>query len=117
MYWLLFFAWEISRKIRSKEEENAYVTYSQIFGRYGSVLIVGVAQTLVFLIALYMYQTFAFTFLFIAILLAAYIFTISAYIRFLHRPTPQSSKLRRFAELYILGTFFAVILDIIISPI
>lgn len=115
MYWLLFFAWEISRKIRSKEEENAYITYSHIFGRFGSVLIAGTAQTFVFLIALYIYQTFAFSLLFIAILLLAYIIAVFGFIRFLHRPNPQSSKLSPFAELYILGNFFAVILDLIIS--
>jgi 4-hydroxybenzoate polyprenyltransferase len=54
MYWSMLFAREIARKIRSREEENAYVTYSQILGRKGAVLVAAGAQTGTFLVVLYL---------------------------------------------------------------
>src|SRR5258706_2070510 len=46
IYWAPVFAWEIARKIRSPGEEDAYVTYSRLFGPAGAVLLVAAAQTL-----------------------------------------------------------------------
>ena len=48
-------AWELSRKIRAKREENQYVTYSRIFGRGRAILIV---------VALFFVQVVAVTMLF-----------------------------------------------------
>ena len=59
MFWAMLFAWEVARKIRSPEEENAYVTYSRILGRPGAVLLAGGAQTVSFVIGLYFFKTFS----------------------------------------------------------
>ena len=57
-FWSLLFSWEITRKIKSPEEENEYVTYSLIFGYIGAVLIAAVVQTLTFIISLYFFLIF-----------------------------------------------------------
>lgn len=111
MYWAMFFAWEIGRKIRAKEEENEYVTYSQIFGRNGAVLVTGGAQTITFIIALYFLQTLSLSWVFVAILATGYALTMWAYLRFVFKPNPVTSKLRSFGERYIVSVFVAFIVD------
>lgn len=111
VYWAPFFAWEIARKIRSQEEENTYVTYSQIFGRLGAVLVAGAAQTIAFGIGLYFYRTLSLSGIFLAILLAGYGMTMWGHTRFLFNPTRVTSKLKPFAERYILSVLTANILE------
>lgn len=111
MYWAVFFAWEIARKIRSSEEENEYVTYSQIFGRFGAVLVAGGVQTIAFGIGLYFYWKFDFSGIFLVIWLAGYGMTMWGHARFLFSPTPVTSKLKPFAERYILIVLIANILE------
>ena len=111
MFWAMFFAWEIGRKIRSKEEENEYVTYSQIFGRNGAVLVTGGAQTITFIIALYFLQTLSLSWVFVAILATGYALTMWAHLRFVFKPNPVTSKLRSFGERYIVSVFVAFIVD------
>ena len=114
MYWSMLFAWEIARKIRSKEEENAYVTYSQILGRRGAVLLAGGAQTLTFAIGLYLYLGLSLSPAFPVLMAIGYGRAIWAHIRFIFNPTPISSKLKPFAEQYILAVLLARLLDYII---
>jgi len=111
MYWSMSFAWEIARKIRSQEEENAYVTYSQILGRVGAVLAAGTAQTIAFSIGLYFYWTLSFSKVFLAILSVGYGMTMWGHVRFILRPNPVTSKLKPFAERYILSVFIARIVQ------
>lgn len=111
MFWAMFFAWEIGRKIRSKEEENEYVTYSQIFGRNGAVLVTGGAQTITFIIALYFLQTLSLSWVFVVILATGYALTMWAHLRFVFKPNPVTSKLRSFGERYIVSVFVAFIVD------
>jgi len=113
MYWSMSFAWEIARKVRSAEEENAYVTYSQIFGRTGAVLVAGSTQTMAFVIGLYFYLTLSFSEVFLAILLTGYGLTLWGHVRFIFRPNPVTSKLKPFAERYILSVFIARIVQYI----
>ena len=107
MYWTMSFAWEIARKIRSSEEETAYVTYSQIFGPTGAVLVAGSAQTVSFAIGLYLYWAFSLSSLFIAILAVGYAMTIWGHARFVLRPSPVTSKLRPLAEVFIFCVLIA----------
>ncbi len=101
MYWAMSFAWEIARKIRSPEEETAYVTYSQIFGPRGAVLVAGGAQTVSFSIGLYFYWAFSLSSLFLAILATGYAVMIWGYVRFIFYPSPVTSKFRPLAEVFI----------------
>ncbi|MBI4527118.1 MAG: hypothetical protein HY695_25255 [Deltaproteobacteria bacterium] len=102
MDWAPVFAWEIARKIRSRDEETEYVTYSQIFGRVGSVLIAGGAQTVTFFIGLYFAWTLSLSLAFITLWCAGYLIPIWAYARFIQNPTPATSKLGPYAEAYLL---------------
>lgn len=110
-YWAMFFAWEISRKIRSREEEDQYVTYSRIFGRPGAVLVAGGAQSVTLLIGLYFHWTLSLSGVFLAILLLGYGITMWGHTRFLLNPNPVTSKLKPFAERYILIVLIANLLE------
>ena len=111
LFWAMFFAWEIGRKIRSKEEENEYVTYSQIFGRKGAVLVTGGAQTITFIIALYFLRMLTLSWVFIVILATGYVVTMWAHLRFVFKPNPVTSKLQSFGERYIVSVLVAFIID------
>jgi 4-hydroxybenzoate polyprenyltransferase len=111
MYWAMFFAWEIARKIRSREEENAYVTYSQIFGPFGAVLIAVGTQTIAFIIGFYFFWALSLSGIFLAILLAGYGMTIWGHTRFVIHPNPATSRLKPFAERFILSILVAQIIS------
>ena len=111
MYWTISFAWEIARKIRCREEEDVYVTYSQIFGRIKAVLVAGGAQTIALAIGLYFYATLSFSWIFAAILTTGYAITMWSHGRFILRPSPVTSKLKPFAESYIVTLFIAGIAE------
>ena len=116
MYWAPFFAWEISRKIRASEDENAYVTYSQILGRGGAVAVVGTAQTIAFGISVYFFHTLGLSKVFLLILLTGYSVTVWGLLRFLFHSTPITSNLKPFAELFILSIFLAQIVENAVPP-
>lgn len=107
MYWAMSFAWEIARKIRARDEETAYVTYSKIFGPAGAVLIAVTAQTVSFGIGVYFYWAFSLSSLFLAILASGYATVIWGHARFIMQPNPATSKLRAFAEAFILCVLIA----------
>lgn len=111
MFWSMLFAWEIARKIRSKEEENAYVTYSQILGRHGAVFLAGGAQTVTFAIGLYLYRSLSLSLAFPAIMAIGYGRTVWAHMRFILNPTSITSKLKPFAEQYVLAVLIARLFD------
>ena len=110
MYWAPSFAWEIARKIRSPEEENEYVTYSRILGRRGAVLVAAGAQTLAFAIGLYFHWTRALSGVSLVIWLIGYSVTMRAHVRFLLSPNPVTSRLRPYAERYIVTILVANLL-------
>jgi 4-hydroxybenzoate polyprenyltransferase len=110
MTWSMIFAWEISRKIRSQVEENAYVTYSQILGRYGAVALAAGSQTITLGFAVYFMRSLLLSWIFIGLVAAGYAFILGGHVRFLLKPVPQTSRLKPFAESYILtvlGAFIA----------
>jgi 4-hydroxybenzoate polyprenyltransferase len=114
MFWAMIFAWEVARKIRSPEEENAYVTYSRILGLPGAVFLAGGAQTVSFVIGLYFFKTLAMSFVFLAVLTIGYGRIAWAYTHFLIAPSPSTSKLKPCAEQYTLTTSLAGIFDYLI---
>ena len=102
MYWAMFFAWEISRKIRSAEKEDDYITYSRIFGPFGAVSLALGAQTVTLAAALIFYSAIPMPISFLLIVWAGYLITISGYLRFIARPNHKTSNLGPFAEKYII---------------
>ncbi len=117
MNWAMVFAWEISRKIRSAVEENAYVTYSQIFGREGAVALAGGAQTLAFALAVCFFRQLRLSWLAVAVLVVGYGATLAGHLRFLARPSPLTSRLKPFAEGFVASLCLAVITDALIFPV
>jgi len=115
MFWAMVFAWEISRKIRSREEENDYVTYSQLLGRVGSVITAAGAQTLTFLLALHFYHFYSLSRAFAVILVIGYAATMFGHVRFIVRPSFKTSQLKPFAERYILCVLLSFVVDLILS--
>jgi UbiA prenyltransferase family len=103
MNWATALAWEIARKIRCQEEETAYLTYSQIFGRVGSVLVALGIQTVAFAIGLYFAWTLSLSSLFVVLWSAAYGVPVTVYARFLLRPTPVTAKLGSYAQAYMVA--------------
>lgn len=110
MLWSALFAWEIARKIRSPQEENAYVTYSRIFGRAGAVCVAFAAQSTGAVLAVALALRCAWPATALLPLAAGYLLLCFAYARFLLRPDPRSARLRPFAEVYALLLMSAVIL-------
>ncbi|MFV2082556.1 MAG: hypothetical protein ACC669_11925, partial [bacterium] len=109
MYWAMFFAWEISRKIRTAEEEDAYVTYSKIFGPAGAVGLAVGAQTVTMAAGLFIFSTIPMSVLFLLIMLAGYFITMSGYLRFITKPNRTTSNLGLIAERYIVIVIAAFI--------
>jgi hypothetical protein len=101
MYWAMFFAVEIARKIRAPEEETAYVTYSKIWGPRAAVLVAAGAQTVSLGIGLHFHYALSLSPAFPSILLAAYAIVWWGYLRFLRNPAPATSKLKPYAEAYL----------------
>ncbi|MBI4418366.1 MAG: UbiA family prenyltransferase [Ignavibacteriales bacterium] len=106
-YWSMSFAWEIARKIRAAEEENEYVTYSRIFGRWGAVGTAAAAQTIALGLGLSFCVSLSLSVFYVLILCAGYVIVAAAYVRFLVSPNSRTSKLRPFAEMFLLSAMAA----------
>jgi len=117
VYWLLFFAWEISRKIRAPEEENAYVTYSQIFGRKGAIGVAICAQFMAITGYLFILKTISLSPIVIVFILTGYIILLVAYFRFLIKPNTKSLHLKPYVEGFILLFCLSSLIEIIIHSI
>jgi 4-hydroxybenzoate polyprenyltransferase len=102
-YWAAAFAWEISRKIRAREEEDAYVTYSRLLGRRGAVGMAAGAQLLALGAALALALTQPVSFRFPMVLATGCGLAFIADARFLRSPSRRTSRLAPFAEAALLG--------------
>ena len=100
MVWAPFLAWEIARKIRAPEEEDAYVTYSRIFGRWGAVAFALGAQTAALGIGIHLYSALGLSPFYPAILVCGYGVAVRAYTRFLADPSPATSRLTVSAQAF-----------------
>jgi 4-hydroxybenzoate polyprenyltransferase len=109
MLWLAMLGWELSRKIRSAEEESEYVTYSRLLGRAGAVGVAAATQTASALIGVHFYLRFRFDLLYLVILGAGWLACIWGHARFLSQPSPRTSKLGPFAAIFILALLLAQI--------
>lgn len=107
MYWGMSFAWEIGRKIRSREEETAYVTYSQVLGRRVAVVLTAAAQTMTFALGVHFFTRFGLPLVCLMVLAAGYGLALAKHLRFWLRPGPSTSNLRPFAERFVLAVVLA----------
>jgi hypothetical protein len=112
MVWLPILAWELSRKIRSAEEETSYVTYSRILGRAGAVTAAAGVQGFSVGIGVYLYHQLMLSWIYVALLSASYAVTLWAFGRFLLWPDRRTSKLLRpLGEFFVIGVLAAQIVE------
>ncbi len=114
-FWPPTFAWEIARKIRSEEEEDDYVTYSQIFGRRRALLVVAGAQSVSLFVGIHFYVRFQLSGLFLIVLVGAYICAQWGHLRFAMRPDPRTSRLQPYAEGFLFGVLAASLLEYLLG--
>lgn len=111
MVWASFLAWEFSRKIRSPEEEDEYVTYSRLLGRPGAVAVTGGVQAVGLGIGIYLWASLSLSWAYPALLASGWLVNVLAFGRFLRHPGPRTSKLKPFAQLYIVVVLLAQVLE------
>ena len=100
MFWGALFSWEIARKIRAPEEENAYVTYSRLWGRTGSITVVLAAQAGALALGLILSVQFSFPRTWLVLGTIGFAVAAWAALRYLRRPSGRTSRLAPFAEGY-----------------
>jgi 4-hydroxybenzoate polyprenyltransferase len=104
MLWLSFLAWELARKIRAPEQENAYVTYSRLFGRVGAVGVTAAIQAMAFCIGLYFWRRFSLSWVYIAILTFGLLCIFVGYCRFVLHPSARTARLKHYAATFLICT-------------
>jgi hypothetical protein len=99
--WWPWTAWETSRKIRIPEDETAYETYSQIFGR--AAPLVPAAFVIGSSVSLSLYaQAISLPWIYPAVLAGTACVVLLACLRFLVRPSRRNAALRPWVDLYTL---------------
>ena len=98
MYWFLLLSWELCRKVRYREEETDYQTYSRIFGPVGAVAVAWCVQTLAVGAGLFVASTGGLSVAYLVVLLAAYAWLIRGEVRFLTRKLASGRPLCATAE-------------------
>jgi 4-hydroxybenzoate polyprenyltransferase len=101
MLWSPLLAWELSRKIRSPEEETAYVTYSRLFGHVGAVALTAAIQAIAFSIGLYFWSRFSLSWIYFGILAFGLGSNVFGYFRFVRHPNPSTAKLKYYAVAFL----------------
>ncbi len=101
MLWSPFLAWELARKIRCREDEDEYVTYSRLWGLRGAVVVTWVVQAIGLGIAFYLWITLGLHWLYVAVVASGFIVNVWAGIRFLRCPSTNTSKLKPFASFFL----------------
>lgn len=107
VYWAPVFAWEIARKIRAPRDEDAYVTYSRLLGPGGAVALASAAQTATLGLAVFLDQVHGFHPAWLACAGIGWAIAQAAHVRFLVRPDAGSSRLRPFAELFLMAVLLS----------
>jgi 4-hydroxybenzoate polyprenyltransferase len=98
MYWALLLAWELARKVRYRREESGYQTYSRIFGPFGAAALSFSVQSLAFGAGIYLVYTGRLSSFCLILLVAAYVWLLRGYTRFLLRKVTSGQSLRITAE-------------------
>jgi len=104
MLWMPFLAWEISRKIRAPVQEDAYVTYTQLLGMRGAIGAVLLVQAIGIAATASLCVTQSLSWLILLLPGTAWIVSFWAGIRFLKTPNECTSRLRPFAEGFLVVT-------------
>jgi 4-hydroxybenzoate polyprenyltransferase len=98
LFWSSLLAWELARKIRAPRDENAYVTYSRLFGPRGACALVLLVQLLGLAAGVALAATTAVSWRLVAAQSLATGLLGFAVARFLAHPDTRTSHLRPWAE-------------------
>lgn len=104
VFWCGLFAWEIARKIRAPEQEDAYVTYSRRLGGSQAVLLTAGVQGASAAVACGLWLAGEVGPGLPLALLAGLAPALYAHVRFLRHPAPEHATLRPFAEAHVFAT-------------
>jgi len=115
MLWLAMLGWELSRKIRCAEEESEYVTYSQILGRTGAVMLTIGAQTGAALIGFFFWLLLDLGSPYLVLVVLGWAASCWGHARFLIRPDRRTSKLKPYASALIIGLLLAQISGFVLA--
>ena len=110
MLWMPFLGWELSRKIRAPEDEDEYVTYSQLLGRSGAIAALCVVQSVSIVAAIGLWLTAGAPWWLPLFPVAAWIANLWAGVRFVRKPVSANARLRPFSEVFVVSTIFSSIL-------
>lgn len=113
MFWLLVFSWETCRKIRAKEEEDDYVTYSQIFGTRRSALVPMAGVTASAALLAFFGSTLGLSSPFLGVMALAYGYSMFGFVRWLVVQNAKTSKLKPFVESYTLVLYVALAVELV----
>ena len=110
MLWMPFLGWEISRKIRAPEDEDEYVTYSQLLGRGGAVAVLCGVQLLGVLAAVGIWLWQGAPWWLPVLPGLSWIITLWGGVRFARRPVAAHARLRPFAEVFVVAAIISPLL-------
>ncbi len=110
MLWMPFLSWEISRKIRAPEDEDAYVTYSQLLGRGGAVAALCTVQLVGIAAGVGICVADRAPWWLVVLPGTAWLANLWAGSRFLRRPVAHNARLRPFAEAFVIATILSPLL-------
>lgn len=108
-------AWETSRKIRSKDMETDYETFSMIFGARGATLIPFVCLLLAGSLSVYIGALLGFGTSFFVVIALLLVYVIYYYGRFLIRPVNEYNVLKTTAMVFATGMFFNMLVHIVMQ--
>jgi hypothetical protein len=111
MLWSPLLAWELARKIRSPEEETAYVTYSRLLGLVGASALTAAIQTLSFCIGFYFWSGFSLSWTYLGIFAFGLALNYLGYFRFVLHPSPQTARLKDYAVAFLVLTALAQLFE------
>lgn len=109
LVWVLFFAWEIARKVRSAEEETAYVTYSRVLGRKIATMIVIAAILFSAVLAAALINLIDLHPVTLAIVAGSAAMAVFRLLRFLFWPDPRTSALKPAIEIHLVTMLAALV--------
>lgn len=109
MVWATFIAWELARKIRVPDEEDEYVTYSQIFGSRGAIFVTWAVQAISLCIAVYLCLKLDLQWTYPTVVLVGAAVSLWGGVRFLRYPSPKTSKIKPFAAAFVIAVLVSQI--------
>ncbi|MCZ6862522.1 MAG: hypothetical protein O7I42_19990, partial [Alphaproteobacteria bacterium] len=101
MMWAMVLGWEVARKIRAPGREDAYVTYSRLFGRTSSVALAAALQAIALAIGIWFWLGYSLPWFYPVMHAAGFALVAWRHFQFLGDPDRYESALRPTAEAYI----------------